>query len=157
MTPAQARRRLLTRYAVKATEPLIGGSTAVAMRMRALLSEVAAEIDAGHREAVIEILANSDRNASMPPGGPREALQSIATRCRVELENLDAMKLMGNAVDVPPLPPHITPDPADDPVRFHVDVLHMPGMKYQLWLDCLNPDDLDMMALWIRNRKAKKV
>lgn len=151
MTPAQARRRLLTRCAVKMTD----GAPSSAMRTRALLSEIAAEIDAGHRETLIEILANSDRNASLPPGGPREALQAVATRCRAELENLDAMRLMGNAIEHVDLPPHIVPDPADDPVRFDVTVPHMPGMPYHLWLDCLNPDDLEAMAAWLRHRKAK--
>jgi hypothetical protein len=149
-SPTQDRRRLLTRFAIKVA------AAKSHVEARAIISELVHEIESGYRETIIEILANSDRNAVMPVGGPRDALMNVSNRCRAAIEELDATRLMGSALHPVELPPHILPYPAppEEPLALRVSIPSTPNMHTTFWLNTITPEDLDAMALWLRTRKA---
>ena len=150
-TPTQIRRRLLTRYALRAST-----SGATVTRVRDHLAAMAAEIDAAERECLVALLSYVHVDPALLPGGATTALEAIARTIRDRISVLGELAKSGGAIEAPELPPHIRPypDPPEEPLALKVGMRQAAEMHTTIWLDALAPEDLEAMAAWLRKRRT---
>lgn len=142
-TPAQQRRRLLTRYAIRAA-----AAGADSLKVRAELARMAAEFDAAERSFLVSVLAHIHNT-------PGIGVQ-IGMLCRERLRIISELQLSGPAIEQPELPKHIRPYPElpEEPVALKVGLPQAPEMQTTVWLDAVSPDDLEAIAAWLRKRRT---